>query len=589
MTEYYNRWDSHYLWLLQQPVVNYRFKVELLDHNEHSYGEITRDVSSTEHYTINVNKSQGIRRTCSLTMINVERKYLPSVNNPFWYNRKFKLYVGVIDNRNGDTFWFPQGVYVCQTATANRGTVNINGIDKFGFLDGSLNVHMLYYGMTLDAGSKIGEVVRRTLMLEMGDGSSKSVFSSWSPIHGHPIDPKLPIIDKEFEALELPKDIVLNEGQYLGDALSDIATSIGADIYYDVNGRLNLTKIFNDDIPFYYIYSGEYWHFNEIHETYIEPNANYSLDGCNYIVVSTDNADDGEVSTYTAVNDNPQSPLSISSVGYRGDKDNPITYIPPVECIPTIHEWEAPIPNPSYSYKGYVFQFKGTAPSGSTWVEDGYYICIGTGTGNNYAWRPTTLEEINAQVVARNTDYCRQHAEYLLLQKTCPTIAVTFKTNVLPHLDVGVIVTITDSYFGFENEPFLVESVTYDGVDGMDISVVNIQWLPNLSECIAGTTVSNNGTPVTRTVTFDVGEYPIDQPSNVTVPQGDTVIVPSVDYEIEIDGSTYHFSGWQQGSQTDIYVSPSMQVAHPSVYNNRYYGLMATSNITLSARYVINT
>lgn len=392
---------ARYLWLLNQPIINYCFKVELLDHYEQSHGEITADVSDDEYYSININKQQGLRRTCSLTMIDVEKKYLPNINHGFWFNKKFKLYIGVKDGE--DIYWFSQGVFVCSNATANRYQVTINGVDKFGFLDGTLNVHMLSETYKVDAGTTIGELIRSVLMLEMGNGL--------------PIDPIIPLIDYEFESVQTINEIVLDPGQYLGEILTQIASMLGADIYYNTNGRLVVERIFNDDFPFYYIYRGAYWHFSDIHENYIEPSVNYEMDGCNYIMVATDNTE-GEVYSYTAENNNPQSPICISVVGYRKDKDTPISYI----------------------------------PMGST------------------------IEQTDAE------EKCRQYAEYLLMQKTCPTLAVSFLSPMMPHLNVGEIITITDDYFDYNYTPFLIQSMTFNSIDNMTLSVVNLQWLPSYTQ-----------------------------------------------------------------------------------------------------------
>ncbi len=398
MADYYGIWNARYMWVMQQGVINYRFKLELLDQWERSYAEIVSDVSDDVHYSININKEQGMRRTCTCTFIDPTGKYLPSINNPFWYNKKFKLYTGVADG--GDTYWFPQGIFICNNASAERHMVTINGVDKYGFLDGTLNVHMMQETYKVEVGTKLGELVRHLLMLEIGNGM--------------PIDPIEPLIDGQLEQATTITEIQCDPGRYLGDILTEVASMFGADIYYDVNGRLNVRRIFNDDVPFYYIYRGAWWHFNDMHEGYIQPNVNYEMDGVNYIFVSTDNTE-GEVYSWTAVNNAPDCPIAVSKVGYRRDKDNPINYIPLGD---------------------------------TTYVDD-------------------------------PTEKCRQYAEYLLFQKSCPTLAVSFSAPMLPHLDVGEIVTITDSYFGYDNESFLIQAITSNGIDAMSISVVNIKWLPS--------------------------------------------------------------------------------------------------------------
>lgn len=410
MAEYYNKFDKRYEWLLRQPVIIELFKVEMLDHMERCYGEITRNVSETEHYSINVNKQQGSRRSCTLTMIDLDSEYIPSINNTFWYNRKFKLYTGIQDFENGNIYWFSQGVYLCSNASATEHVVTINGIDKYGLLDGILNVHMIQETYKVEVGSKIGELIRCTLMLELGNGM--------------PIDPIVPLIDNEFENMETISEISIDPGQYLGEIFEQVASMIGADVYYNTEGRLVMTRIFNDDVPFYYIYRGEYWHFDDIHSTFIEPSVDYQMDGVNYIMVATDNTE-GEVYSYTAVNDNPRSPVAISHIGYRRNKDSPISYI----------------------------------PLGST---------------------------IDAEEAEER---CRMYAEYLLLQKTCMTISISFSTVIMPHLKEGEVVTITDEYFKFDSAPFLIQSITYNGVDAMNLSVVNLQWLPTDIESTAIVTI----------------------------------------------------------------------------------------------------
>lgn len=401
MAEFYNKWDGKYSWLVTQPVITYRFKIELLDHWEQSHGEIIADVSEDEHFSININRQQGLRRTCSLTMIDINKKYIPNINNPFWYNKKFKLYVGVVDSN--DTYWFSQGVFVCNSASAERHKVTINGVDKYGFLDGTLNTHMMFETYKIEIGSKVGRTIRELIMLELGNGM--------------PIDPITPLIAGEFEDATTITEIVVDPGRYLGDILSELATMFGADIYYDVNGRLRVERIFNDDLPFYYVYRGAYWHFNDIYETYTAPSVSYEMDGCNYIMVATDNIE-GEVYSYTAINDNPHSPVCVSKVGYRGNQDEAITYI----------------------------------PIGDTSITE-------------------DLE-----------DKCRQHAEYMLLQKTCQTVAINFTAPMMPHLNVGEIIRITDSYFSYDETPFLIQSLTFNSYEPMSIAAVNIQWLPTDTE-----------------------------------------------------------------------------------------------------------
>ena len=60
----------------------------------------------------------------------------------------------------------------------------------------------------------------------------------------------------------------------------------------------------------------------------------------------------------------------------------------------------------------------------------------------------------------------------------------------MPHLDVDETVSITDSYYGLDKQTFLIQSLTIPfGVGEMDVSAVNIQWLPTDTESASITLV----------------------------------------------------------------------------------------------------
>ena len=64
-------------------IVRYLLKIELLSIGETAIGEITRDLSLETQGQININYKQLTRRSCSLTVANVENKYIPTKNSPF--------------------------------------------------------------------------------------------------------------------------------------------------------------------------------------------------------------------------------------------------------------------------------------------------------------------------------------------------------------------------------------------------------------------------------------------------------------------------------------------------------------------------
>lgn len=397
MTEYYDNIDTRYFDLLNKTTKHYRFKIELLDHWERTIGEIVNDISADSAGQITINKEQGIRRSCSFTMIDVERKYIPDVDNPFWYNRKFKLYIGLCDKSNDSIYWFSEGVYITQNASVVHSKVTINGVDKFALFDGTLNTMLCETTYKIAMGVPVAQFVRDTLVLDLGNG--------------YPADPIFPIIDNELEAETTLDEIVLDEGQYVGELFTEIANSLGCDVYYDRFGRMRFSRVFNDDLPAWYTHKGALWKFEDIKINYIDPSADYTFDGVNTVTVATDN-NDGKIYSYTATNDNPSSPIAVSAIGSRYDSSNSTIYIPII-------------------------------------------------TG----------------VSALST--CEQHAKYVLLQHTTMSINVSFQTPIMPHLDVDETVLITDDYYGWENEKFLIQSLTIPfGIGQVQVSATNIQWLP---------------------------------------------------------------------------------------------------------------
>ena len=57
---------------------------------------------------------------------------------------------------------------------------------------------------------------------------------------------------------------------------------------------------------------------------------------------------------------------------------------------------------------------------------------------------------------------------------------VTFQSAIIPHMDVNKTIGLTDSIQGFENETFVVQSITLPLAAGlMTVTATNISWLPN--------------------------------------------------------------------------------------------------------------
>lgn len=382
---------------------NYKIKLEVLGFYENVLGEIVKDIPTTAQGQININYQQLVRRSCSLSLINVDNKYLPNQNAWFWIDRKFKLWLGMELATTGDTYWFSQGVYYANGVNCDGHTVNINGIDKGGRLDGTLKTNMLDGNYVVEKGSSIATLIKRTLLLNDGI---------------YPIDTTMPIIDMQFNKINVEADISINDGEYIGALFTAIGDSYGSDIYYDTEGRLSLVHSVENNSPDAYLYFDSKYHFTDVNANYSASSLQYNYDVVNAVTVYTnisaqdENGNDIENVSYTAYNTNPLSPLNIKAIGIRRMEAVEIKYI------------------------------------------------------NNL-----TPNEM--------TQRCKEYANYLLKRKAMLQLSVGFNSIIIPHLDVNNVITITDILKGLNAERFVVQSITIPLAAGeMNIQAVNITSLP---------------------------------------------------------------------------------------------------------------
>lgn len=324
-TEHFDLYDANYVNALKSAHRRYKIRLELLDRAETVIGEITKDLSLTAQGQLTINNEQLTRRSVSLTMINVAKKYLPSPDNPFWLGRKFKLWIGIVGNNDisklttckaGDIYWWSCGVFYTQTATSDNGIVSITGIDKGGALDGTLNTGRTTARTITKSGSSIATLVRDTLLLPNSDMAG-----------ARPIDPISPVIDITYYTKTTQSDIEISGDEYLGELLKTIADGYGADIYYNTNGHLTLKQASDAIRVEGFNYMAHQWEFSDADSYYCASNLTYSFDGFNVVTVYTNATSGGLVNaSYTARNNNPLSPMRISLVGERRMEEQTIPY-----------------------------------------------------------------------------------------------------------------------------------------------------------------------------------------------------------------------------------------------------------------------
>lgn len=308
MAEFYNVCNKKYKYLCEQNTREIRVKLDVLDWNENTTESIETSIINTDG-SINVSYQQGTRRTCNLTIIDRYIKFLPSINSPFWHNKKFKLYIGIVCGR--DVYYWSQGVYLINSVTVNNHTLNIEGVDKFALFDGTFNLMKAdvdYKALAVNSNSIWG-LIQETLLLDSGKGVI--------------VDPIQPIIDFEYKGKLLEADIILDSGQFIGELLINLANFYGADIYYDTDGHLIFHRMFGDNRVSAYQYSPTQWHFNNNNSIFLSQDVNFEFSGHNRIKVFAEG--NQEYYEYTAINTNPASDLNTSAVGVRSLDDEEIT------------------------------------------------------------------------------------------------------------------------------------------------------------------------------------------------------------------------------------------------------------------------
>lgn len=434
--DYYNIVDDRYIEALKSSIVRPVFKVELMDFKENVIGEIIQDISSEDNGSISINYQQGVRRSCSLTLINARdnlklnknfrAKYLFNEND-LWLNTKFKVYTGlkistfntkaqnllykektlgnnasnIIYKEEGfdlayqndsltkivDTYWFSQGIFVLTNPSVLRDmskqTLTIEGVDKFGVFGSEVNFTQTDDVYLIEAESEVGKVVQ-------------SICTMLS-------DPKQPLIDSSLVNQRLPHEIKKSPESYFGDILIEIANMFAADIYYDTDGRLHFEKGNElegfDNFP-------NIWEYSDKETEYFSPQLSPDFTSVYNVVKVVGNHSDYNTFVYIAENNDPRSSLRIDLIGRR------VLYVESSVC--------------------------------------------------------TTLE--------RTKDY----AEYMLNKKSRMALNLSFQSSYMPHLDVNQAISITDEYFDYVNERFIIQSLSIpiSTKNLMDIDCTNIANIP---------------------------------------------------------------------------------------------------------------
>ena len=153
-------------------------KVELMDYLENTLTEITQDISKENAGSIEINYQQGVRRTCSITLINNLGSYIPSFNRGVWLHTKFKVYIGF--DIGEDNYWYSQGIYILTNPSVlnerSNKTITLNGVDKFGVLGSETSFHELNGTYKIPAGTTVKNAIKDLLKMPIGNSGGNLII-----------------------------------------------------------------------------------------------------------------------------------------------------------------------------------------------------------------------------------------------------------------------------------------------------------------------------------------------------------------------------------------------------------------------------
>lgn len=390
--------DNVYVKAIKNNLIIPKFRLSLLYPDESVKEEVVSDIVS-DNGNLSINYQQGIRRSLNLTLINIDKKWLPSPNSGnLWVNSKFSFELGV--EIDGIDYWKPQGIFIVSDPNAinsdSEKKLSIQLQDKFAFLTNpSGNVDLTY---EIPADITVREAVEGLLNTSMGNGQV--------------LDTKSIILDPYFDEnnKKIGMTIVKSPDTTIGDIIIEIANAFASDVYYNEVGNLVIERPIQDYESEYIssaMFKPSIWSFSDQTKEYINSEITYKFnDIINCVTVVAANIIDSSISYFTAQNNNPYSPISIPIIGFR-------------------------------------------------------------------------RLNIDDSIIRSQTE-AEQKANFELLKRTIIQNTISITCTYIPHLDVNCVVDLTDSYFEFNGERFLIQSVEIPISINCTISIsaTNIKSLP---------------------------------------------------------------------------------------------------------------
>lgn len=247
-----------------------------------------------------VNYQDGERRSLSFSLYNETGKYTPGINH-FWAGTRLRLDMGV-EMGDGAVVWFEKGIFVVSDASPSLNpserSVSVNAKDKYSLFDDKTGTIPETY--VIPVGTDIEGIVQTIMLTDMGNGNPFDV----RPLIYHP----------SLKGKATQTEITGSAGQTYGSILSELATQLSAEIFYNSMGNLTLIPttltISDGSKPLLGSFKAEDGDFQSLGFTI---NMNEIVNRV-VVVGATSN---GSSHKAIAVNGDAASPLCYQRIGYR--------------------------------------------------------------------------------------------------------------------------------------------------------------------------------------------------------------------------------------------------------------------------------
>lgn len=265
---------------------------------------------------ITVNLQNGVRRTATVTLANVDGEYDYNVNK-VWFGQEIALDEGLILS-DGSEFYIPQGIFVIESpqesVQPNGRIITYNLVDKWANIDGTL-YGRLEGTYQVDVGTNIYQPISALLAEDRGNGQPidavEPVFTQYYNNKGQMLPDGTPI-----SMVLSPYTLTVDgDGGTKADVVLGLAEMVNGWVGYDSTGALRIDPS-QDDIKDYT--RPVLWRFSQdettlLGMTYTAKNTEVYND---YIVVGQQ-LDDYRQPYGRAENFDPTSDTNINLIGRK--------------------------------------------------------------------------------------------------------------------------------------------------------------------------------------------------------------------------------------------------------------------------------